>query len=600
MSDLSNLGLLGQSGAQAGSLEREDRSGQTNRRPPARDSTCDDAHREAESSISLQRLARHAITRHSWNRVRPEEMSDAPDVPSTMSIDRSSSNRIVQPHFTVVGSARDIPPTAVPYQSFLLTDNWDDYRYRTLFHLHVANEHGTVIDIGPVKIAHTQMGQGPATTSLPRHFDNLDPSHFSLGQTPEYYENLRNLGVDVASSILDSLGDTVRHIDRLREIQDLRVTEKSLLRNVSHVTIEGQFTRVLNGGNRNEGYDFAYSAEGLSTFKDIPRLMFSVRPGSNPPSNIHALIGGNGVGKTKLLNNIERAVSSRNASKASGDVRLSDGSTDFAGVVHVSFSAFDELEPPSEMPPWMAGKQIRTTRIGLRKIGGSGSSDSLMSSAELAGLFVESLLQIWGSSRDERLDAAFRMLQSDPLLGEVEFESLVQLARHSPSYVTEWFSDLSSGHKIVLLTTARLVEVVEERTLVLLDEPETHLHPPLLSAFINALSRLLTETNGVAIAATHSPVVLQEVPRNCVWIMQRSGATLVGRRPMMETFAENVGQLTHEVFALEVTESGYHARLKDSATRYGSYETVVSSFGGQLGREGRAIARAIISQRGQK
>jgi predicted ATP-dependent endonuclease of OLD family len=63
----------------------------------------------------------------------------------------------------------------------------------------------------------------------------------------------------------------------------------------------------------------------------------------------------------------------------------------------------------------------------------------------------------------------------------------------------------------------RLVESVEERTLVLLDEPESHLHPPLLSAFVRALSDLLVNRNGAAIIATHSPVVLQEVPRECVW-----------------------------------------------------------------------------------
>jgi predicted ATP-dependent endonuclease of OLD family len=51
----------------------------------------------------------------------------------------------------------------------------------------------------------------------------------------------------------------------------------------------------------------------------------------------------------------------------------------------------------------------------------------------------------------------------------------------------------------VLLTITRLVETVEERTLVLLDEPEAHLHPPLLSAFVRSLSDLLINRNGVAI-----------------------------------------------------------------------------------------------------
>ena len=68
-----------------------------------------------------------------------------------------------------------------------------------------------------------------------------------------------------------------------------------------------------------------------------------------------------------------------------------------------------------------------------------------------------------------------------------------------------------------------LINISALRTLVLLDEPEAHLHPPLLSAFTRALSDLLIYRNGVAIIATHSPVVLQEVPKSCVWKLRRSG-----------------------------------------------------------------------------
>ena len=112
------------------------------------------------------------------------------------------------------------------------------------------------------------------------------------------------------------------------------------------------------------------------------------------------------------------------------------------------------------------------------------------------------------------------------------------------------FGKLSSGHKIVLLTVTRLVETVEERTLILLDEPEAHLHPPLLSAFVRALSNLLIDRNGVAIIATHSPVVLQEVPRNCVWKVRRTGRHVNAERPEIETFGENVGVLTRYPFIL--------------------------------------------------
>jgi predicted ATP-dependent endonuclease of OLD family len=151
----------------------------------------------------------------------------------------------------------------------------------------------------------------------------------------------------------------------------------------------------------------------------------------------------------------------------------------------------------------------------------------------------------------------------------------------------------------VLLTITRLVESVEERSLVLLDEPEAHLHPPLLAAFIRALSDLLINRNGVAVIATHSPVVLQEVPQQCAWKLRRSGLTLVAERPEIETFGENVGVLTREVFGLEVTRSGFHKMIEDAIEAGADYADIQQRFGGQLGAEAQTIARALIAARSE-
>jgi ATPase subunit of ABC transporter with duplicated ATPase domains len=144
-----------------------------------------------------------------------------------------------------------------------------------------------------------------------------------------------------------------------------------------------------------------------------------------------------------------------------------------------------------------------------------------------------------------------------------------------------------------LLTLTLLVERTEEKTLILIDEPESHLHPPLLSAMTRALSELLVQTNGVAIIATHSPVILQEVPKDCVWIMNRYGTASTANRPSIETFAENVGVLTREVFQLELTKSGYHRLLNEIRNKHNSYDEALQGLGNVLGFEGRAVLRAM-------
>ena len=131
-----------------------------------------------------------------------------------------------------------------------------------------------------------------------------------------------------------------------------------------------------------------------------------------------------------------------------------------------------------------------------------------------------------------------------------------------------------------------------------MDEPEAHLHPPLLSAFIRALSDLLVDRNGVAVIATHSPVVLQEVPRSCVWKIRRTGMRVVAERPEIETFGENVGVLTREVFGLEVTHSGFHKMLLESVEEEEDFDDVVAKYSSELGGEARALLQGLIASRG--
>ncbi len=164
------------------------------------------------------------------------------------------------------------------------------------------------------------------------------------------------------------------------------------------------------------------------------------------------------------------------------------------------------------------------------------------------------------------------------------------------------FESLSSGHAAVLLMVTRLIEVVGERTLVLIDEPETHLHPPLLAALTNALSRLLADRNGMAVVATHSPVVLQEVPASCVWAMDRHGDELTARRPDLETYGESVGELTYDVFGLEMSSSGFHAAIAAEVASGGTYGEITSRFTG-LGAEARALlprAMTFSQARGER
>lgn len=489
-------------------------------------------------------------------------------------------------------------PTKRRNVAYLVPDSWDDwFTYETRNSLYYVDRSGDVIDIGTVKIAQFGMGKQRSAT-LPGSFTTLE-GVFSLGQDSSYYEMLSALPSDARESILTTLGDIVYDEALYERALEEDVTGTSLMRYVSASTIEQQFRRILIGGDRLERYVFSFKYPEVARAKGTaPSLRFEVTPGSAPPSNVHAIIGRNGVGKTFLLENLAKCLVPELAEgneSPLGEVRVHSGSLKFAGVTSVTFSAFDAFEPLSQPRNRTTGPNY--TYIGLKALRkGDPKSATVKGPAALAREFGASMRACLLGERIGLWRAALQTLASDPIFNQAGID---ELAREDdldlvPDAAKNLFKRLSSGHKIVLLTMTRLVEVVEERSLILLDEPEAHLHPPLLSAFVRALSDLLQERNGVAIVTTHSPVVLQEVPSRCAWIVNRQGRIVDAHRPETETFGENVGVLTHAVFGLEVTQSGFYDLIQKEVERLNDYAELLDHFGGQLGSEASAMARAMF------
>jgi len=490
-----------------------------------------------------------------------------------------------------------LPTTVSPNTAYLILDSWDDwFEFNTQYHLYFDDENNERYSIGYIKIGQFNMINKQSRAELPKTFESLTDDFFSLGQDDSFYKKLNNLNNDKGNHILQSLNDVALNHELFNRALNERVTRVSLLRSVSQSSILGQFHRLANGDASLTNYEFKYIAPRIKN-KNIPNieLDFNVVPESNPPSNVHVLIGRNGVGKTHLLNNMLDALISKESVTKHG-VFESNEDILFANLVSVTFSAFDESEPIKEKKDKTKG--IQYSYIGLKRVKEGKDKDSLPKSPTmLKNEFIKSLEKCQKGVKKERWKQAIEILESDPMFKESEIIIAIDEdnINSADSKASKVFKKLSSGHKIILLTITRLVETVEERSLILLDEPESHLHPPLLSAFIRSLSNLLIQRNGVAIIATHSPVILQEVSRSCVWKLRRTGLESIVERPERETFGENVGQLTQEVFGLEVTDSGFYNLIKKSVDNNLTYDSVKSDFNEQLGMEAKMIARTLMS-----
>lgn len=513
--------------------------------------------------------------------------------------------------FHIIGPRARIPSEAKGWSAYLNRDHWDDWgKYCTQFYLTVIDHDDKQHDIGQVKIGQRglkphrsdkDLPPGHRKPNLPSDFKQLEDEFFSVGQDDDYYANLGTLGDSAREKILTCLRDVAWDKDRWEWAKDEYVMEESLLRSVTRSTLIGQFRRMAHGDARVTSYDFSYSPPKRMGDGETPfTLNFSVDPESPIPTNVHVLIGRNGVGKTRFLSLMTKALVANDASaRQSGKFELNERGSQagsFANVVAVSFSAFDEAE-------LLLDRNTAPDSIGFSYIGLLGwTNDSPKSSIKpkslnmLAREFINSLKECRMGARRGRWLKVITTLQSDPVFRAAQLTSIIDKNisnKEERKGIENIFKALSSGHKIVLLTLTRLVEKVEERTLVLIDEPEAHLHPPLLSAMTRAVSELMVKRNGVAIVATHSPVVLQEVPKSCVWILNRILSASKAERPSIETFAESIGILSREVFQLELSQAGYHRILNDLTSKSASYKRAIAKLEGQLGAEGKAVLRGM-------
>jgi len=488
----------------------------------------------------------------------------------------------------------------------LHADNWDDFKFKTSFSAIYYSARGEAKEIGNLKIGYIGQQAGWTVHKMEAVFSTLSDNFFSLGQDVEYYKNLYEcLAESELKEVLAAIKDVVSDKDLFSLAEAEAVFKDSLLRSVSISVIQGQFQRVLRGAAALTEFRFRYSDAGSEDRASII-LDFEVMPDSSPPSNIHVIIGRNGVGKTTIINNIVSCALKSPVTPA--NVKIQDigvwsepviDNDYFSSLVSVSFSAFDPFNPPVD-------RSDRTQGIGYFYVGmkrrssiNPGGTDIHKSTLELIFEFIESLeFCLREPARRARWERAIRKLESDDNFRELNLTAILSLELNSALAAAHGLmSTLSSGHSIILLTITRLVQTVEEKTLVLLDEPESHLHPPLLSAFVRAIEDLLISRNGLAIIATHSPVVVQEVPASCVWIVNRVGTECRTDRPERETFGENVGILTREVFGLEVSRSGFHGLLKDEVEKGLGYSDIVGKFENKLGQEARAVLQALISAR---
>lgn len=508
----------------------------------------------------------------------------------------------------------------------------NDKGFETAFDVMYYDAYGRGHHFGMVKIGRCGMEPGRVRDFLPEQFQVLPTGFFSLGQDEDYYDRIKQQGDALRHTLFRRLQDVAYNTNLLKAHLKEAVMMHSLLVNLvagddddhkkAVAKIEGQLNRMAeHGGARLTEFHFRYEAPKPKNTDIQPvTLEFKVTPESIPPTNVHAMIGRNGCGKTYLIHNMVQCLQERTGSYGQFiHVDKTDKVQDFANLVCIAFSPFDSFPEAVKEK-----RDIPAVFVGLNE-----QVISMQGDVPVQNRLMEAISgQFWDYLRNCMITSQRRQLWREAItilqtgFGEFEreiFEEIQLLMkdmdeqfdedefqkRRSP--ILSVFKRLSSGHKVVLLTITSCVAEIEERSILFLDEPENHLHPPLLSALIRALSDLLRKRNGVAIISTHSPVVLQEVPTQCVLVLNRNGSITTAERLDVQTFGATVGLLTQKVFGLKSRKTGFYQVLKEAADKYETYEKVLEAFSHQednqkiepLGDQAEIMLRTMLMLRGR-
>jgi ABC-type cobalamin/Fe3+-siderophores transport system ATPase subunit len=471
----------------------------------------------------------------------------------------------------------------------LTTDNWNDFGHQIQFHLSHLALGGLRTEIGTLKVLQRTSAQGQTmsvatTTKLPASFHELDGSFVSLGQSDEYYKNLHQLMGDRASDVLNALRDIAWHPAFASDFEPTVAFRNAMMRE-NGAQRARRFGRVWATGQditETLAFDYVGAIEGADS--DVEgRFAFNA---SDPvPGRIVGIIGRNAVGKTRYLASLgsDLAQIARSSAQTvlAREERFPGGRPLFTRIIAISYSAFDRFKrPPRDSSSSYVYCGIRNDKGGLSR------SD-----------LIDNYRRNQDRIRERGMQTEWtRHMRT--ILGDLSEQLTTSLEQEISSSATskDALSLLSSGQSILAHFVTALMSWIQPNSLVLFDEPETHLHPNAVASLFLVLSQVLKEFDSYAVVATHSPVVIQEIPAKRVLVFQRDGNVTTAELLRVESFGESVTELTRHVFETSEVESLYRRTLRD-LTDEETAEEVMARFSLGLSLSAEAY---LLAQYGKK
>lgn len=421
------------------------------------------------------------------------------------------------------------------YPCFTLEFNngWNDwFTWMTSFRLSYHESDTSQTTIGSLKIM--KFEQKYTNDVLPDSFTSLDSTFCSIGTEEEFYLKLKEELPQNFHSVFLALRDAAIFPSIKEVFENDECFKNSLLRGNKQLLDSARY--IMNGIDVRSYYKFSYTFLPPYSPKDdneyLVNLDFNFKYGTYFDQRIYAVIGKNGTGKTTLLSQMANDFSSANSKNIIPQKPL------YNKIITISFSFFDKLPLPT------ANAQFNYTYLGLK---GKNQSIDVDVNATLKRELRTHLNRINEKNRcrvwNSIVKKLFHSSINDVVIDAEDCFKPIDIDRVFSAHV-----NFSSGENLLLYIISSIISEIQDNTLILFDEPESHLHPNAISILMNVLYSLLGEFNSFAIIATHSPIVIQEVSSRNVKVFKRDGDLLEVSNIGHETFSENLTTITDEIF----------------------------------------------------
>lgn len=473
----------------------------------------------------------------------------------------------------------------------ITSNDWDDYSYRSTFYLEFFDGK-EYKDIGELKIIDSTRDVGKVLFESGNN--GLDDNYCSLGQSKNYYLNLRELGHEDEHEILKILNDCAYDSVIYESFRKLEQFKSSAVRfsTAEQALLFAQDIYSRNSeGKISPCHSFKFKTQLKGFFSEYNlKFDFFNQNESEIPSNINVIIGRNGTGKTQLLSDLAKTISGYGFEKKddlieSRETKFINGSPKFGRVIVVSYSAFDNFEIPGKNESERDEMKNEGHIYGYKYCGLRerirDNEYRLRNIDEISIDFKNAVRSIKVSERIDDWMLCIKHVVSDPSFRHLKTQKLQKT-----------FSNLSSGQKIILSILTSIFEHIEDNSIVIIDEPETHLHPSLISAFMHSLRDILMLSNSYAIIATHSPVILQETPSKFVQVLKGSVKSPKVGALECESFGEEISTLTEDVFKVSFEESNFYSVLSELSDKGYTAKEVDNLFEKRLGLTARSFLRS--------